>query len=85
MLLSLLVLPLYIPTLIFGAGAVQAHRAGLGAGGHLSLLGALLALALVLRAVGDHGRPEDFAGMSHRMVNLVQALQPVSFYPRGRA
>jgi heme exporter protein B len=45
-LLSLLVLPLYIPTLIFGAGAVQAHNSGLGAGGHLSLLAALLVMAL---------------------------------------
>lgn len=45
-LLSLLVLPLYIPTLIFGAGAVQAHAAGQGASGHLSLLGALLVLSL---------------------------------------
>nr|WP_311732096.1 heme exporter protein CcmB [Variovorax paradoxus] len=45
-LLSLLVLPLYIPTLIFGAGAVYAHTAGLGATGHLSLLAALLAMAL---------------------------------------
>jgi heme exporter protein B len=45
-LLSLLVLPLYIPTLIFGAGAVQAQLSGQGAGGHLSLLGALLALSL---------------------------------------
>ncbi|HZN46613.1 MAG TPA: heme exporter protein CcmB [Ramlibacter sp.] len=45
-LLSLLVLPLYIPTLIFGAGAVQAHLSGQGAGGHLSLLGALLAVTL---------------------------------------
>lgn len=45
-LLSLLVLPLYIPTLIFGAGAVQAQASGTGAGGHLSLLGALLALSL---------------------------------------
>lgn len=44
-LLSLLVLPLYIPALIFGAGAVEAHIAGLAAGGHLSLLAALLALA----------------------------------------
>ncbi|HMV18599.1 MAG TPA: heme exporter protein CcmB [Zoogloea sp.] len=43
-LLSLLVLPLYIPALIFGAGAVEAEMAGLGAGGHLSLLGAVLAL-----------------------------------------
>jgi heme exporter protein B len=45
-LLSLLVLPLYIPTLIFGAGAVQAQLSGQGAGGHLSLLGALLAVSL---------------------------------------
>lgn len=44
-LLSLLVLPLYIPALIFGAGAVEAHVSGLGAEGHLSLLAALLALA----------------------------------------
>lgn len=46
MLLSLLVLPLYIPVLVFGSGAVQAHLAGQGAGGNLSLLGALLALSL---------------------------------------
>lgn len=45
-LLSLVVLPLYVPTLIFGAGAVEAHIAGLGAGGHLSILAAMLALAL---------------------------------------
>lgn len=45
-LLSLLVLPLYVPTLIFGAGAVQAHQSGMGASGHLSLLAALLALAV---------------------------------------
>ncbi len=43
-LLSLLVLPLCVPVLIFGAGAVEAHAAGLGVGGHFSLLGALLAL-----------------------------------------
>ena len=40
-LLSLLVLPLYIPVLIFGAGAVDATVSGLGAEAHLSLLGAL--------------------------------------------
>jgi heme exporter protein B len=45
-LLSLLVLPLYVPALIFGAGAVQAQMAGLDYGGHLSLLAALLALAV---------------------------------------
>ena len=40
-LLSLLVLPLYIPALIFGAGAVEAASSGIGAQAHLSLLGAL--------------------------------------------
>jgi heme exporter protein B len=45
-LLSLLVLPLFIPALIFGAGAVEAHISGMGAGGHLSLLAAMLALAV---------------------------------------
>jgi heme exporter protein B len=45
-LVSLLVLPLYIPVLIFGAGAVGAQAAGLGASAHLSLLGAFMVLAL---------------------------------------
>ncbi len=45
-LLSLLILPLYIPVLIFGAGAVEADAAGMGFGGHLSLLAALLVLSL---------------------------------------
>jgi heme exporter protein B len=45
-LLSLLVLPLTIPVLIFGAGAVEAHNAGLGVAGHFSLLGALLIVGL---------------------------------------
>lgn len=44
-LLSLLILPLYIPVLIFGAGAVEADAAGLSAAGHLSLLAAMLTLA----------------------------------------
>ncbi|SHM52049.1 heme exporter protein CcmB [Rhizobacter sp. OV335] len=45
-LLALLVLPLYVPTLIFGAGAVEAQSAGLGSSAQLSILGALLALAV---------------------------------------
>jgi len=44
-LLALLVLPLVTPVLIFGAGAVEAVGAGLDATAHLSLLGAMLALA----------------------------------------
>lgn len=47
-LLSLLVLPLYIPVLIFGAGAVDAAASGLGIEGHYSLLGAFLLIAVVL-------------------------------------
>ena len=47
-LLSLLVLPLVVPVLIFGAGAVSASEAGLGTSAHFSLLGAMLALALFL-------------------------------------
>jgi heme exporter protein B len=46
-LLSLLVLPLTIPVLIFGAGAVEAHTAGLGVSGHFSLLGALLIVGVI--------------------------------------
>jgi len=45
-LVSLLVLPLYVPVLIFGAGAVEAAMSGLGARGHMSLLAALLVVAL---------------------------------------
>lgn len=39
-LLGLLVLPLAVPVLIFGAGSVEAASAGLGAEAHLSLLAA---------------------------------------------
>lgn len=46
-LISLLVLPLYIPVLIFGAGAVDASILGVSAQANLSLLGALLVLTLV--------------------------------------
>jgi heme exporter protein B len=46
-LVSLLVLPLCIPVLIFGAGAVEAVNSGLGATSNLSLLGAFLLFALV--------------------------------------
>ena len=46
-LLALLILPLYVPILIFGAGAVDSVRAGLGAAANLSLLGAGLLIAVV--------------------------------------
>jgi len=46
-LLALLILPLYVPVLIFGAGAADAVRAGMSASANLSLLGAGLLVALV--------------------------------------
>ncbi|BAU47680.1 heme ABC transporter permease [Sulfurifustis variabilis] len=45
-LVSLLVLPLYTPVLIFGAGSVAAAVTGLDTEAHFSLLGAFLVLAL---------------------------------------
>lgn len=48
LLVALIALPLYIPVLIFGAGAVTAANEGLSYSGQLGLLGALLALALTL-------------------------------------
>ncbi|MFQ5784544.1 MAG: heme exporter protein CcmB [Alphaproteobacteria bacterium] len=47
-LISLLVLPLYIPVLIFGVGAVDAAIYGLAARPHLLVLGGLLLAALPL-------------------------------------
>lgn len=47
-LLALLVLPLYIPVLIFGVAAVDAALAGLTVGPHLAILGALLLAAIPL-------------------------------------
>jgi heme exporter protein B len=46
-LLALLILPLCVPVLIFGAGTVDAVNAGLGATANLSVLGALLMFAIV--------------------------------------
>ena len=50
-LLSLLVLPLYIPVLIFGVASIEAAIGGFGARPHLLLLGALLAGAVVLAPI----------------------------------
>ena len=44
-LLSLLVLPLFVPVLVFGAGAVEAQMSGLGVQAHLSILMAMFLLA----------------------------------------
>jgi heme exporter protein B len=42
MLLALLALPLFVPVLVFGAGAAEAAASGLSAAPHLSLLGAMM-------------------------------------------
>jgi len=47
-LLTLLVLPLFIPVLIFGASAVQAAAIGTNFSGQLAILGALLVLSSML-------------------------------------
>ncbi len=63
-LLALLVLPLYIPVLIFMMGLVQAVQTGIGLEAHVSILAALLLVALVLaplassaalKMVGENG------------------------------
>ncbi|PEH72101.1 heme exporter protein CcmB [Edwardsiella tarda] len=47
-LLSLLVLPLYIPVLIFATSAIDAASMGMPIGGHLAILGAMLAGSMTL-------------------------------------
>ena len=47
-LLGVLVLPLYVPVLVFGAAAVNARASGLDSGAHLLLLGGVLAAAAAL-------------------------------------
>jgi len=47
-LISLLVLPLYIPVLIFGAGTVQAGAMGMPIEGYLAILAAILVLSIML-------------------------------------
>jgi heme exporter protein B len=46
-LIALLILPLYIPVLIFGAGAVDASIGGMSSQANLSLLAAFLVVSLV--------------------------------------
>lgn len=48
---ALLILPLFVPVLIFGAGAVAGSETGIGVEANLSLLGAGLLLVLVLAPV----------------------------------
>lgn len=55
LLLSLIVMPLYIPVLIFGASAVQSAVQGGAIGMQLAILGAFLALAIVLAPIAAMG------------------------------
>lgn len=48
MLISLLILPLYMPVLIFGSAAVQAAVSGSPVAPYLAILGAMLSLAIAL-------------------------------------
>lgn len=54
-LLSLLILPLYIPVLIFGSNAVNVAASGLPVLGQMYLLGALLVLSLTLAPLAGDG------------------------------
>lgn len=47
-LVTLLCLPLYVPVLVFGAGAVEAQASGLSPFAHLALLGAGMLVAAIL-------------------------------------
>ena len=51
LLLTLLVLPLYVPVLIFGTSAVHSAAHGLAVAGQFYALGALLALSIVLAPI----------------------------------
>ena len=51
MLISLLILPLYMPVLIFGSAAVKAAVSGAPAGPYLAILGAMLSLAIALAPI----------------------------------
>lgn len=55
LLLSLIVMPLYMPVLIFGAGTVQRAVDGFPVGGSLALMGALLAFSLVISPFATAG------------------------------
>jgi len=54
-LLSLLVLPLYVPVIIFGAGAVDAVVGGYSAAPYLMILGAMTLFAVVLSPIASAG------------------------------
>lgn len=55
LLLSLVIMPLYVPVLIFGSSAVSSAIDGFPYSGQLAVLGALLAMAIVLAPLAAAG------------------------------
>lgn len=55
LLLSLIIMPLYVPVLIFGASAVNSAIEGFAIGGQLAVLGAFLAVAILLAPLAAAG------------------------------
>ncbi|BFM15984.1 heme exporter protein CcmB [Maricurvus nonylphenolicus] len=55
LLLSLIIMPLYVPVLIFGASAVRSAIDGFPIGGQVAILGAFLATAIVLAPMAAAG------------------------------
>ncbi len=55
LLLSLIVMPLYVPVLIFGSGAVRGAVDGMEYHGQLAILGAFFAAALLLAPIASAG------------------------------
>ena len=55
LLLSLIVMPLYVPVLIFGTGAVRNAIDGFAFGGQIAMLGVFLLLALMLSPLAAAG------------------------------
>lgn len=55
LLISLIIMPLYVPVLIFGASSVRSAIEGFPIAGQLAVLGAFLALAIVLAPIAAAG------------------------------
>lgn len=55
LLLSLIIMPLYVPVLVFGATAVTASIDGVPVAGHIAVIGAMLALSLILAPAATAG------------------------------
>ncbi len=79
-LLALLVLPLYVPVLIFGAGSVEMAGAGLDPGGQLLLLGCAAGACRGVRSMGDRGGFTNIDGMN-TAIRWFWFASPQTFFP----